>query len=449
MDIAYFISDLLGQQGELTVPNLGYFVQMRMSAYYDEQEKRFYPPHYAVQFDPQVIDEDDTLAAHITAKKNISLASSKYFIEKFVSNLHQQALTEEVPFGGIGTFQTNGAQLAFKPGSKTEDASLFGLTPVGLYGTRVTPSTYTPSPAATYTEALVLTPEPSEEQTPVPTQPAPVYTTPPIYTPPLVEAEETQPYEQQRVEPEQYVYEDEKRGLSVWAIIGIIVIVLGIAAAAIYKFKPEVITSFFKEENPYSSSQPIAPVNKHADSLEKAATADTVGMGASAVSTDTVASVKETTPAAAKTTTAPENKTAPAVTTAPATNNKPAAITPTPAKPAQAKPVATQPAVTATAPAKQAAQPATSAATDEAVKGSWVIRGGTYPTKSGSDARIDQLKGKGFLQARLQNVNVKRGGNYKVILGVYTSKEAAHSASEDLLATGKITRTEIFIEQIK
>ncbi|PTQ94126.1 sporulation related protein [Mucilaginibacter yixingensis] len=445
MDIAYFISDLLGQQGELTVPNLGYFVQMRMSAYYDEQEKRFYPPHYAVQFDPQVIDDDETLAAHITVKKNISLASSKYFIEKFVSNLRQQALTEEVPFGSIGSFQTDGARLAFKPGSKTEDASLFGLIPVGLYGTKVSAPTYTPPPLTTYAEAPAPTQELPVERALIPTPPEPVYSTPPAYTPPPAEVEETRPYEQQRVEPDQYVYEDEKRGLSVWAIIGIIVIVLGIAAAALYKFKPEVINSLFKEENPYSSSQPIAPVNKHTDSLEKAAMADTVGMGASALSTDTAAT-KETSPAAATTTTAPENKTPAAATTAPVTS-KPAPTAP--AKSAEAKPVATQPAVTTTAPVKPATQPVTAATTDEAVKGSWVIRAGTYPTKSGSDARIDQLKGKGFAQARLQNVNVKRGSNYKVILGVYNSKEAAHSAGEDLLATGKITRTEIFIEQIK
>ena len=62
MDIAYYISDLLGQQGELTVPNLGYFVQIRMAAYYDNQSKKFFPPHYSVQFDPQIIDEDDSLA---------------------------------------------------------------------------------------------------------------------------------------------------------------------------------------------------------------------------------------------------------------------------------------------------------------------------------------------------------------------------------------------------
>ena len=82
MDIAYFISDLLGEQGELSVPNLGYFVQMRMNAYYNEQENIYYPPHYSVQFDPQVIDDDDSLASYITEKKKISLASAKYFIEK-------------------------------------------------------------------------------------------------------------------------------------------------------------------------------------------------------------------------------------------------------------------------------------------------------------------------------------------------------------------------------
>lgn len=471
MDIAYFISDLLGQQGELSVPNLGYFVQMRMSAYYNEQEKRFYPPHYAVQFDPQVIDDDDTLAAHITARKKISLASSKYFIEKFVGNLRSQAQSEEVPFGGIGTFQSNGTQLVFKAGSKQDDPALFGLNPVGLYGTTVSVPTpqpvqpsqpaYTPQPQQTTAAYVPPPPSPVFTTTPVaatethvPQPPEPVYSTPPAYTPPPAPVEETQPYVQQRVEPTQYAYEDEKRGLGVWAIIGIIVIILGAGTAALYYVKPQIFAGLLKEKNPYTNSQPTAPA-KHTDSVQSSSLPDTAVSGASTIPRDTVGQKAASSPEPAASTTANnapvvENKT----TTA---TNKVATETPKPAAITVNKPVETKPAAApVTTPSKPIEQPVSTApaatvpaTADGVAKGLWVIRAGTYQSKSGSDERLDQLKGKGFAQARLEKTNVKRGGNYKVILGVYKTKEEARSKADDLMATGKITKAEIAVEQVQ
>src|SRR5476651_2579323 len=106
MDIAYYISDLLGQQGELSVPHLGYFAQIRKPAFYDDVAKKFYPPQYVVQFDPQVIDGDDSLAEYITGLKKISIASSKYFIEKYIVSLKNQVVIEDIPFADLGKFSS-------------------------------------------------------------------------------------------------------------------------------------------------------------------------------------------------------------------------------------------------------------------------------------------------------------------------------------------------------
>src|SRR6478735_266105 len=113
MDVGNFISDLLAQHGDVSVPGLGYFALTRINGHYNEQEGKIYPPAYSVQFDPQVI-EDETLTQYIADKKNISLASSKYFTDKFINNIKLQAQSEEVALANLGWFYTQGDQLFFR-----------------------------------------------------------------------------------------------------------------------------------------------------------------------------------------------------------------------------------------------------------------------------------------------------------------------------------------------
>ncbi|MBC7399498.1 MAG: SPOR domain-containing protein [Mucilaginibacter sp.] len=132
MDVGFYLGELLMQQGEVSVPGLGYFVQVRMSGHYDEAERKFYPPYHQVQFDVQSID-DDALAEYIAVKKNISVASAKYFAEKYITNLKQQALIGEVPIGNLGFFYTELAQLTFKPAEKIIDDTIFyGFEPISI-----------------------------------------------------------------------------------------------------------------------------------------------------------------------------------------------------------------------------------------------------------------------------------------------------------------------------
>src|SRR5258706_7618778 len=130
MDVGFYLGELLMQQGEVSVPGLGYFVRARVSSYYDENEGKFYPPYHQVQFDIQSID-NDALAEYIANKKNISLASAKYFFEKYITGLKQDALIGEVPIGNLGWFYTELTKLTFRPTKKIIDDTIFyGFEPV-------------------------------------------------------------------------------------------------------------------------------------------------------------------------------------------------------------------------------------------------------------------------------------------------------------------------------
>lgn len=148
MDVGYFISELLAQHGDVSVPGLGYFAHTRINGYYNDDEGKFYPPAHNVQFDPQSID-DDTLPQYIADKKNISLASSKYFTEKFVNSVKLQAQMGEAPLADLGWFYTSDSRLLFRPNTDmSTDPDFFAYQPVTIHklgsdrAERATPEPY-------------------------------------------------------------------------------------------------------------------------------------------------------------------------------------------------------------------------------------------------------------------------------------------------------------------
>ena len=133
MDVGYFISELLGQHGDVTVPGLGHFAHTRVNGYYNNSEEKFYPPSYTVQFDTQFVD-DDILPQYIARNKNISLASSKYFTEKYVANLKQEATTSEVPIANLGWLYTKDFKLLFRSNNALNtDPEFFGYPAVKMH----------------------------------------------------------------------------------------------------------------------------------------------------------------------------------------------------------------------------------------------------------------------------------------------------------------------------
>lgn len=160
MNLADYLSELLGQHDEVSMPGLGYFVRERVNGYYSDTETIFHPPYNRIKYIPQ-LQNDDTLAQYVADKKNISLATSKYFAEKFVGNLKEQAATAVVSFADLGSFQTEGDQLIFSPSYKLDnDFSFYGLEPLNL-------RKFTRSVPLTYPEVIepeeIITAEPSAQ----------------------------------------------------------------------------------------------------------------------------------------------------------------------------------------------------------------------------------------------------------------------------------------------
>jgi hypothetical protein len=133
MNLADYLSELLGQHDEVSVPGLGYFVRLRVNAYYNDKEGRFYPPHHQVKFVPQLREDDDTFVQYVADKKNISLASSKYFAEKFIGKLREDAARGKYLFADLGLFYSDQDQLIFKPNEKIPaDPAFYGYPEVSL-----------------------------------------------------------------------------------------------------------------------------------------------------------------------------------------------------------------------------------------------------------------------------------------------------------------------------
>ncbi|HZY36763.1 MAG TPA: SPOR domain-containing protein [Mucilaginibacter sp.] len=209
MNLADYLSELLGLHDEVNVPGLGYFVRTRVNAYYNDAEARFYPPYHQVKF-VQQHTEDETFAQYVADKKNISLASSKYFVEKFTTKLREDASHGKFLFADLGSFQSDLDQLIFKPNERIPaDPAFYGYPPVDIFKAG--------QPLSADMKKPVLAPD----------QPAVAPAAAVIPPPRAVHSPE--------------YYEDEaeqKKGINVWLIVLLSLAVLGLALFGVYKFYP-------------------------------------------------------------------------------------------------------------------------------------------------------------------------------------------------------------------
>ncbi|HVV54822.1 MAG TPA: SPOR domain-containing protein [Mucilaginibacter sp.] len=273
MDLAIYISELLGFKGEANVPGLGLFLQKRISAHYSEHEHKFYPPRHEISFSPEFSD-DESLANYITSKKNISLASAKYFIDKYVTGLKQQASAQEIEIPGLGYLHYEYATLTFRPSDHAgSDPSLFDLPPVTVYKLGEQPVTPRKPPVQ----------EPKQEVVKEPEKQAPVEETP-AETP--VAEEETADENEvpaEEAEQEEYVYEEEDntRGRSRWIIFLLLIVIVLIGIPGLYMYKPSLFKRFFTKKtivivkpmpaNPKDTDS-VATAGSPADTMNKVVT---------------------------------------------------------------------------------------------------------------------------------------------------------------------------------
>lgn len=305
MDVGFYLGELLMQQGEVSVPGLGYFVQVRNSGYYNDAERKFYPPYHQAQFDVQSI-EDDSLAEYIANKKNISIASSRYFCEKYVTTLKQQAAITEVQIGNLGWFYTDLSELTFKPAEKIIDDTIFyGFEPISISKVGdVQPIQERRHVELDYTSRFTQSPVvPKEPERDEPAFEAPAMAT---YETPLPgEAAYKEPKADQRastyqtaeqgISPEFFepTEEDEAENRGPLKLILVSVIVLmfiGMAVFAVYRYQPDTFAriAFWKKE--VRDTTPIEPKKVVTPVIIDTPVIDTTGIDTLTTQADSVVS---------------------------------------------------------------------------------------------------------------------------------------------------------------
>lgn len=260
------------QQGEVNIPGLGNFERLRMSGYYDENERAFYPPYHRAKFTEGTTGTEE-LSGYIALKKHISGASAEYFVEKYVANLKQEALTGEVAVSNLGWFYTDGGQITFKPADKiTDDSIFYGLEPVGIAKTNGTVVEEVPAvPAAIVAEetaVVVEAPHPHHPEQVIVAEPVvePVTVTEPVVFENHYQAQPVEFYNRQ--EGAEYTYENQKADerkspLRIFLIIVVIILLLDTVVLGIYRYYPDVFAKVaFWQDNtkPADTVKPKAEV---------------------------------------------------------------------------------------------------------------------------------------------------------------------------------------------
>jgi|GEM_PF-789346 len=285
MDLAVYINELLGLEGEVNVPGIGHFAHTRINGYYNEKENKFYPPTHKVNFDPET-KANDRLATFISDKKNISLASAKYFIDKYVNGLKQQIPAQNVDIAGLGQLYLNGSTIGFKDNlAKESDPAFFGLKPVSVDVLVEKPSVrYTPPPpvkAEEKKEELSIAdqvmkelvndrippppPKPVETERPPVVEQQPVAEVPPVVEKPTVIEKEEEPVEE-------YVYEEpvQRNSNNTWIAVLLILIIALLALMGLYKYKPEWFDQSKEKPQTFVAVDTTAaqPADKKADNTD-------------------------------------------------------------------------------------------------------------------------------------------------------------------------------------
>jgi hypothetical protein len=258
MNLADYLSELLGQHDEVSVPGLGCFVRERVNGFYNDRDAKFYPPYHKIKFTSQQKD-DDTFAQYVADKKNISLASSKYFAEKFIVKLKEEASKGKYLFADMGLFQMdNDHNLVFKPREKVAaDTDFYGYPAIDI--------------------ERLNKPSGGDIKS--------------VYGEPVTTAEPVQTSENQQYFEE---HTERRKKTNVWLIILIVLAVIALALFGVYKFYPSVFDKINATYNKIINKKQdsIIPVYRHeikADTIKKPVpTKDTTTLTATAIAADTV-----------------------------------------------------------------------------------------------------------------------------------------------------------------
>jgi hypothetical protein len=410
MDLAVYIGELLRQQGKLGIPGMGVFSQVRKDGYYMEDRSVFHPPHYETSFEEQATD-DATLANYISRKKNISVASATYFVEKYVNNIKQQAAEADISVDQLGWMRLQNNRLKFKSNaaSSTYEQEYFGLpalsvdkiwdqlsgfrkTPqvveepaepeVNTFATPVTaslPAAPVAEPAAAPTPELAMFPEvlTLREDKPEPVKPA---------KPAKSKRAQEIPATVETAEPAA-----PKITTNIWILVLIIVTVAAIILLALYQYKPGLFSH-------RATPQRVAVSHGNDDTVVAEKRIDTLQTSQSKLST------------------------APVVATTPADTSK----ADTTAAAQHATTVQVGHAVTTAVPAATAI-----------LQQGYEIMGGAFANAKQARQAIAEYKKVGVTARIFENLPKRK---VKLTLGSYSSYDEANAHLHQLQAAGKATK---------
>ena len=175
MDLSVYITELLNEHGTISIPHIGVFTQVRKRGYYNTDEGKLYPPYFQTEFEQKPV-ADDRLLQHLIEKSKVSAASARFFMDRYVQNILQQAELGEAMIGKLGWLSKDFDKLTFRPAFNENAASAaFGFAPVSV--TTETEPVAEQVQVEPQTEVPPVTPEPTPvvpETAPAISQTAPV-----------------------------------------------------------------------------------------------------------------------------------------------------------------------------------------------------------------------------------------------------------------------------------
>ena len=128
MDISPYFAELIAQKDHVIVPGLGKFYQSRISGYYDEASKSFFPPSQKIEFTTEY-RHDDKLVQFISQKSNISLTSAYAILDEYVKDLKAVLKNEPVTINSLGKLKIVDDKITFFSDENTQiiNEDFFGL----------------------------------------------------------------------------------------------------------------------------------------------------------------------------------------------------------------------------------------------------------------------------------------------------------------------------------
>jgi len=131
MDVGQYVSELLNELNEVSLPGIGTFFKKKTSAYYDDRQGIFFPPSQEYTFTNGNISASPELIKHICSVRNISEPSARYFTEKYSDTIKQSLqIKGYAVIGSLGKLRTAATGYGFEPAVIEDNSSAYGLIPV-------------------------------------------------------------------------------------------------------------------------------------------------------------------------------------------------------------------------------------------------------------------------------------------------------------------------------